>query len=1179
MATNINTVTIYQWNCRSFNSKKAQLGHYVTQSPPDIIALQETDTPKPQLSGYATFTHDPGHRTAVLVAKALTAQEHPIPSSIAHTFVEIIPTRPGQPSLFILNIYSPPQHPLRDIDPLLNESAKRAGPNPLLLLGDFNAPHHSWGYPQATKKGTALLHAAQHHMFTLCNDLTLPTRLGTSVTRDTTPDLTFARNAPHLEWARLPDTLGSDHYILALALPSLPLRRRIGQATLVDWSSFRKDPTSLPPADEDLEQWTARLTALVRKHTKIIPLTTANPSVDFYLDHLWGARRGLVNRWKNRKHNRSLKRRIAEITQRAAQYAEELRTQNWRSFCDKLGGTLGTKRTWHILRHLLGSKPSKTTAQQQLQRLIHNHPHPHNHLLDAVRTKLFGSPENSPIPTILPYLGRPNPDLDAPFTIQELEQALARLTRNTTPGKDRITNKTLRNLDDETLSSILTLFNKHWEAGTLPQEWRHSDIILVPKPHKPVAIDNLRPISLTSCLGKLFEHMVHYRLTTYLEDNDLYPHTMFGFRAHLSAQDVLLQLKEQIIDNLSKTQPSTILALDVQGAFDNVTHEAILQGLQTTNCGAATYNFVRAFLRDRTATIRLGTIQSDPFPTPAKGTPQGSVISPLLFNIALLQLPAKLSTIPNLHHAFYADDLTMWTNTGSAGQQQDNIQQAIDYTLEYLQRRGLTCAPQKSALLVLRARTRGRPPQPTPDPSVTISSVPVPQVTTLRILGVPLQADGSGAALLPQLHLTVTQLTHLIRRVCTQHHGLREKDTCQLIHAVLISRIIYGAPYVQLKPKEHSKLDALIRRTYKIALGLPAFTPTTHLLRLGLHNTLSELLEAQQVGQLARLSLTPTGRTVLTHLGRPAPTALDAPQRMPTQIRAHIKVSPIPRHMHPTYNVGRRQARVRLLERRYSNDPNTRYTDVATYPNRTAHTMVALNAQGSILTSATIADTNTTTAEETAIALAATTAPTGYVTILTDSQQACRNFLTGCISPPALKLLQTIKTLPYIQVVWTPGHASLPGNEAAHAAARDILLRAFPSGAGNSAASSSNLPVPSRYTDILHHYRQSRLHYPPPHPSLSTCDARIWRRLQTETYFNTRILHHISPTTYPYNCPTCYTPNTTYHLVWECADHPNPLPSPTPEQWECGLTSSQLGTQERLTSRARAAAVARGFLN
>lgn len=465
---------------------------------------------------------------------------------------------------------------------------------------------------------------------------------------------------------------------------------------------------------------------------------------------------------------------------------------------------------------------------------------------------------------------------------------LARLTRNTTPGKDKITYRILRNLDEETLQELLTLFNAHWQAGTLPADWRHSDITLIPKPNKPLTPTTLRPISLTSCLVKLFEHLIHQRLTEHLEKQNLYPFTMFGFRQQLSTQDVLIQIKEEVLDHLSRTTPKTILTLDVKGAFDNVTHQAILDNLNTTGCGLRTFQFVSAFLRDRTATLRLGPLTSTRFHTPAKGTPQGSVISPLLFNIAMLHLPAKLHEIPGIHHAFYADDLTIWTTWGSSGEQQDSLQQAIDTTMEYLHPRGLTCEPSKSGLLVLLAQTRGRKANTTPDPQVSISSAPIPQVPTLRILGVPFHQDGSGSALLPQLHKTVTQLTHLIRRIRGSSYGLRESDTCRLVQALITSRITYGTPFVNLKPQETNKLDALIRKTYKSALSLPTYTANERLMKLGLHNTLNELIEAQRVSQLQRLSLTPTGRQVLHNIGRTPPPAHLNLQRIPLSIRQQL---------------------------------------------------------------------------------------------------------------------------------------------------------------------------------------------------------------------------------------------------------------------------------------------------
>lgn len=62
------------------------------------------------------------------------------------------------------------------------------------------------------------------------------------------------------------------------------------------------------------------------------------------------------------------------------------------------------------------------------------------------------------------------------------------------------------------------------------------------------AMEYLRPISPTSCVGKLTEHDFLARLTNYLEGRDLFPSTMLGFRRNLSTQGVMLQFKPQIMD-------------------------------------------------------------------------------------------------------------------------------------------------------------------------------------------------------------------------------------------------------------------------------------------------------------------------------------------------------------------------------------------------------------------------------------------------------------------------------------------------------------------------------------------------------------------------------------------------------------------------------------------------------
>lgn len=89
------------------------------------------------------------------------------------------------------------------------------------------------------------------------------------------------------------------------------------------------------------------------------------------------------------------------------------------------------------------------------------------------------------------------------------------------------------------------------------------------------------------------------------------------------------------------------MAIVIKGAFDNVSHQGILDGLAETNCGERLYNYVRSFLNQRTAEIKFGEVEIKTFKAP-KGTPQGAVISPTLFNVVIIGLERKLQAIPGI---------------------------------------------------------------------------------------------------------------------------------------------------------------------------------------------------------------------------------------------------------------------------------------------------------------------------------------------------------------------------------------------------------------------------------------------------------------------------------------------------------------------------------------------------
>lgn len=109
----------------------------------------------------------------------------------------------------------------------------------------------------------------------------------------------------------------------------------------------------------------------------------------------------------------------------------------------------------------------------------------------------------------------------------------------------------------------------------------------------------------------------------------------------------------------TRNAPTATLGLDLEGAFENVRRTKILQNLNALGCGGRTYRYVRDFFSGRRAIIKMGDTSTNPFLLGGRGTPQGAVLFPLLFNVAFVGLRPLLNNIPGIRHGLYADDINI----------------------------------------------------------------------------------------------------------------------------------------------------------------------------------------------------------------------------------------------------------------------------------------------------------------------------------------------------------------------------------------------------------------------------------------------------------------------------------------------------------------------------------------
>lgn len=99
------------------------------------------------------------------------------------------------------------------------------------------------------------------------------------------------------------------------------------------------------------------------------------------------------------------------------------------------------------------------------------------------------------------------------FTPHELRSSI-KSSGHTAVGPDNIHYSFFEHIPLSCFTYILNFFNHIWSTHTLPPSWSHSIILSIRKHNKPEhQPSSFRPISLTSCLGKLLQRMVAKRLS------------------------------------------------------------------------------------------------------------------------------------------------------------------------------------------------------------------------------------------------------------------------------------------------------------------------------------------------------------------------------------------------------------------------------------------------------------------------------------------------------------------------------------------------------------------------------------------------------------------------------------------------------------------------------------------
>ena len=233
------------------------------------------------------------------------------------------------------------------------------------------------------------------------------------------------------------------------------------------------------------------------------------------------------------------------------------------------------------------------------------------------------------------WLKNENRNLDQfflnPTSSLEVSEVLKSLSGNKATGPHSIPYSIISS-NINSLSSILSdLTNLSFSTGVFPSQLKEAKVIPVFKNKgSPFDAENYRPISLLSNIDKVFQKLVHKRLSDFLErSRSIYP-LQFGFRSDHSTESALLYCVNQITSALDKGNFGCSIFIDLQKAFDTVDHEILLSKLDFYGVRGKALDWFNSFLTNRLQFVTVSGTNSKS-KIMKHGVPQGSVLGPLLF--------------------------------------------------------------------------------------------------------------------------------------------------------------------------------------------------------------------------------------------------------------------------------------------------------------------------------------------------------------------------------------------------------------------------------------------------------------------------------------------------------------------------------------------------------------------
>jgi len=743
---------------------------------------------------------------------------------------------------------------------------------PLIMGSDTNSHHYMWGDRKTDKRGEKLLDYLNSQGLGWANKGSKPTFLN-SRGHNTVIDLTIHNDAGSEmieNWEISDEEPNSDHRYIQFSVEedTSNQTQQKRNAINTDWNKLMDN---MGPSEEIKELEDLPLTCSTEVNTASeLLVNTINKYQKEACPPTYTSSKIKPPHWLTpevRKVGKGVKKSLNKARkskskpdwliyrEKVVAYQKQIRkikSSKWRKFCKDTESTRENARMNNILKNM-DSPKEKLEAVTKGDGTLSKTPMETLQVMSEVHFQ--GAPcqeqKQPPVQNNTMPKKAPTDLLDRMFEKRRICDVVKSFGPLKAPGPDGIQPITIQKTWGIIGPIVLRILRACHKLNYTPEIWMEANGIFLPKPgktdyHSP---KSFRTITLTSIFLKIHEKCVKWYMDFDLDLPSLSSEKQYGFKKGCSTETALHKVVRCIEKRIAKKGFVMGTFLDIEGAFDNISFDAISRAIHNSPIDETTAGWISYMVNNRYVSITHKNKRTKIRIT--RGCPQGGILSPFLWNLVVDDLLGySANEIPGYLQAF-ADDLVSLVEGQDLSVIRARSQKTVNTIETWCKANGLNISALKTKTVMFTRKNKWTPPKP-----LKVGGIEIELSSSVKFLGVTLDKKLTFKNHINNITKKATASLMQCKRAVGPTWGL-SPQTCNWMYRTAIRPILSYSSVIWINALKNQsntkKLEKVQRMALSIASGALPGTARTNLDKLTDTPSIANFLKGEAAKGAARL--------------------------------------------------------------------------------------------------------------------------------------------------------------------------------------------------------------------------------------------------------------------------------------------------------------------------------------